>query len=500
MQRKALTVAVGAALVAMAGSASAAFTYTSTNTAVVNISGSSATNTQLKLYAQKVLCDATNQVTYSVDSNNFAIVCTPKAGAIGSLGSGKTNIAVVKDSSGGSGNGISPLINRTALPFVNVFAANVATCSGVSNCQTTAIPDLGLSDEEPALLVAAGAATGDVSKLNAYGLNVVTFGTPVTLGLWNALQAAQVASGKLPSSCTSSNTSEACTPSLTKAQIASIFSGNAVDWSEFGLTNTSGTGDNTIYVARRVGTSGTQTGSRVFFLNDPCAANVAQFVAGNSTDANNAPSACAGATASGTVYEASGSGNVETCLTNHQRNNRWAIGINSTEFPGVGSADQTADCTPGTTTCSATAKVNNDQYQRHIKIDGYAPTLFNVATGHYGDWVEASLNVYNGAALSTPAASLQNAMAAGFNDPVNVLPNLNSGFSLSNLLGTDSNGHYQAGIMAPAAAAIASGVYPATPATALDTNASPVNYFSHNVAGTPNTCQPAMTIFATGLN
>ena len=48
MQRKALTLAVAAALAGVAGSASAAYTYTAANTAVVNISGSSATNSQLK--------------------------------------------------------------------------------------------------------------------------------------------------------------------------------------------------------------------------------------------------------------------------------------------------------------------------------------------------------------------------------------------------------------------------------------------------------------------
>ena len=58
MQRKALTLAVAAALAGVAGSASAAYTYTAANTAVVNISGSSATNGQLKTWAQNVLCDS----------------------------------------------------------------------------------------------------------------------------------------------------------------------------------------------------------------------------------------------------------------------------------------------------------------------------------------------------------------------------------------------------------------------------------------------------------
>ena len=144
------------------------------------------------------------------------------------------------------------------------------------------MPDIGVSDEEPAVLVAAGAASGDIAKLDSAPLNVVTFGTPVTLDLYHALQAAQIASGSPASSCKGTpgsnnprdaqgySVSEACMPSLSKGQIASIFGGHASSWSDFGLTNPSG--DNAIYVARRVVTSGTQTGSRVFFLNDPCAA------------------------------------------------------------------------------------------------------------------------------------------------------------------------------------------------------------------------------------
>jgi hypothetical protein len=489
MQRNILSVAVAAALVTLAGSASAAFTYTAANTAVVNISGSSATNTQLKLFAQKVLCDSTNQVTLINDSNNFAVVCTPKSAM--SLGAGKTNIAVVKNSVGGSGQGITPEIARTTLPFLNVFSC-ATTCA-----TTAAIPDFGMSDEEPAVLVAAGAASGDVSKLTSAGVNVVTFGTPVTIGLRNALQTAQIASGALPSTCTAGSETEACMPSLTKAQITSIFSGNAVDWSEFGLTNPAG--DNAIYVARRVITSGTQTDARAFFLNDPCTTGAAQFVSGNNGETSTKADACNAASYGGAnYYEGSGSGNVETCLTNHARNNRWAIGINSTEFPGIGAADQTAEYAIAGGTATG-AKINNGDYQRHIKLDGYAPTLYNVAVGHYGNWVEATLNYNTAAGLSTPAASLKSSMDAGFNSPT-VLSVINSGFNTTALLtATDANA--VVGIMAPAAAAVADPTLtPSNPATKAGTKASPVNYFTRAALGTPNSCQPAVTTFATGLS
>lgn len=492
MQHKALTLAVAAALAGVAGSASAAFTYSAANTAVVNISGSSATNGQLKLWAQNVLCDSTNQVLLTNDSNNFAVVCTPKPGKI-TLSGGKTNIAVVKNSVGGSGQGITPEIAHSTLPFVNVFGAAGSTVN--------AVPDIGVSDEEPAVLVAAGAASGDIGKLNSVPLNVVTFGTPVTLGLYHALQDAQIASGKLASSCKGTpgtnnprdaqgySVSEACMPSLSKAQIASIFSGNAVDWSEFGLTNPAG--DNTIYVARRVVSSGTQTGARVFFLNDPCA-NVLKFVFGNDGQSATAADACNAATPAGNVYEGSGSGNVETCMTNHDRNHRWAISINSLEFPAVAN-DNSAEYTIGGGAATG-ASIANKDYQRHIKIDGMSPSSFNAAVNRYGNWVEATMNTSNVYALSADAAALQTAMVTGFNDPL-VLVGLNNGFNTTALWHAAGDTTLDAGIIAPAQSGA-----PAAVATVTDTHNSPIMYYTHSISGAPNTCQPAMTYWATGLS
>jgi len=485
MQHKILSLAVAAALAGVAGSASAAFTYTAADTAVVHISGSSATNNQLKQWAQNVLCDSTNQVTLADGKNDYAVVCTPKPGKV-SLSAGKTHIAVVKNSHGGSGNGITPLAAHSTLAFLDVFGAAVTD-------RVNAVPDIGVSDEEPALLVAAGAASGDVSKLSSLPLNVVTFGTPVTLGLYHALQDAQIASGKLASSCHTAGVysdSEACMPSLSKAQIASIFSGNAFDWSEFGLNNPAG--DNTIYIARRVGTSGTQTGSRVFFLNDPCAAGVVPFVAGNDFQSATAADACNAATPAGNVFEASGGGNVEACLTNHDRNGRWAIGINSTELPAV-SGDTTPEYAIGGGAATGNAIANKD-YQRHIKIDGMSPSTFNVATNRYSNWVEATMNTSNVYALSADAASLQAAMVSGFND-ASVLIGLNNGFNTTALWHAAGETSLDSGIIAPAQSGT-----PAANANVAATHAAPVMYYTHSITGAPNTCQPAMTYWATGLS
>lgn len=483
MQRKTLNLAVAAALLTLAGSASAAFTFNSGNTSVVNISGSSATNNQLKLFAQNVLCDSVNQTTINYDSNDYAVVCTPKSSVL-TLPSGKTNIAVVKNSVGGSGQGITPEIAHSTLTFLNPFTNTLST---------TAVPDIGMSDEEPALLVAAGAASGDVTKLTSSPLNVVTFGTPVTLGLRNALQTKEIAAGTLPSTCSAGNESMACMPSLSRGQIASIFTGQTVGWSEFGLTNPAG--DDNIYIAKRVITSGTQTGSRVFFLNDPCSGGVISFVNADIAESNTKADACNAASYSGArIFEASGSGNVETCVTNHDRNGRWAIGVNSTEYPGLPGADQTEAYTPAGG-ADLGSKINNGDHQRHIKIDGIAPITFNTAVNRYQNWVEATMNVSNVYTLSPDAAALQTLMVSDFNDP-SVLNTINAGFNTTALLHAAGDTGVDAGIVAPAPGLPAT---PATPASLANTKASPQMFYTHSISGAPATCQPAMAWWATGI-
>ncbi|MBI3433121.1 MAG: hypothetical protein HY018_13035 [Hydrogenophilales bacterium] len=500
MQRKALSVAIAAALSVAAGSASAALTYTSADTAVVNISGSSATNTQLKSWAANVLCSS-DAITLTNDTNNFAVVCTPNASAI-TLPAGKTHVAVIKNSQGGSGNGIGPIANQTTVSFMNVFGTPTAGVYPVVN----AIPDIGFSDEEPAVLIAAGATTGNASKVKANPLNVVTFGVPVTLSLRNALQQAQFGAG-----CVGSET-EACMPSLSKQQLSSIFAGTLTDWTQLGLPShvaADGTTDNNIYIARRVYSSGTQTGSRAFFLNDPCATSsgVQGFVAGDistgdptanqanypetvtQADACNNTSNFYTTTWGVRVFEGSGSGNVEACVSNHERNGRWAISINSLEFPAV-SSDTFENFAIGGG-ADQLSKLNNKDFQRHIRIDGYAPTTYNVATGHYGNWVEASLNVSSSVPLSASATALFNSMKTGFNSPA-VLSGLNNGFNTSALLQL-SDATAQAGILAPANSRTTA---PANPATKAATYATPVAYFTHN----SNTCQPPLQRWSTGTS
>jgi len=483
MKFNTLTLAVSGALVALSGSAFAYnFAdggYTAATTAAIYISGSSATNNQLKAWAKGVFCDSTKQVSYDdvgTDPNQFAVVCQPKTAFAGSFG--KTNVAIIKNSNGGSGNGISKLTG-TGLQFTNVFQANPVTGA----LTASRVADIGVSDEEPAILKKALAFTGAIpAGLVAAPLNVTTFGTPVTLGLRNALQDAQIASGALPASCFVGSETEACMPSLSKSQIASIFSGNLVGWGELGLTNPAG--DDNVYIARRVISSGTQTASRMQFLNDPCTDGVAGFVPGDNGEVNNKANACNAASYSGRVFEGSGGGNVETCLTNHDRNGRWAIGINSLELPSTTDTSDEYVIAGGAKTGN---KILTKDYQRHIKIDGIAPTAFNTATGRYTFWYEATMNT-----IGTPGGdvgALRTAMITGFNDPAVLIP-LNNTFNTTALLGKP------AGILAPSA----SGAPTATEASEASVAAQPLMYYTRSISGGPNSCQPAMSYYSTNIN
>ncbi|MGO9443354.1 MAG: hypothetical protein ACLPXB_01105 [Thiobacillaceae bacterium] len=510
MKRNIISAAVA---VACAGLASQALALaptdlSSSTTSLVRISGSSATNNQLVAFAQDVCQSGTLNYLTTSDSNQFALFCQ----ATSKIPVSKTNVVIIKNSNGGSGNGIGPIASGANFAFLDVFNAsfntscgtatpvaatteyidptnpgggtqialngyNKYTCALIDN--STATPDLGVSDEEPALLVQAGAVTGvtaaQLATLQSKPLNVVIFGTQVTLTLRNALQTAQIASGALPGSCTVGNESEECMPSLTKGQMSSIFTGNAVSWTEFGLNNSS---DNNIYIARRVISSGTQTGTRVFYLNDPCAPGMAQFLNANSAESITAATACSTATFGGaTVYAGSGAGNVETCLDNHDLGGRWAVGVLGLENPAVG---------------------DTTSHMRPIKIDGISPTSLNVALGRWDFWTEASLNY-----VGTPSGDvgvMLNTLATDFDDPV-VLRSVNSKFQSTNLLNTAAE-PWATGAMAPATQV---STVPVINTSSLQTNLAnvyqdPANYYTRSINGSPVNCQPAVTWFATGTN
>jgi ABC-type phosphate transport system substrate-binding protein len=492
MQTKLISAAVAALFVA-APAFAATPAFNTANTNEFYVSGASAQEGQLKQFMRRAC--TTGTLTLYRQANQFAYHCAVNTAVTGAVT--KANSVVYKSSVGGSGNGTEPVANNKTLAFMDVAtmpaigsggattAPAAGTCSNATTvaavapvgtdtiglpayqdviCNQTLVnktTEAGLSDVEPALFKGSVAGLDDaaIAKLGVAPINQLVFGVPVTTGLRDALQTAQVANGTLAAGCVGSET-EACMPSLTKSQITGIYTGTLSTWDQLGLTNAADP-YNAVWTARRVQTSGTQTSARVYFLNDPCVANMASFVedpAGPLATTNAAACSAADPIAAGytPTFQGSGSGNVVTCMNAHQTNNRWAVGVLSTEFV-AGSAGNTG--------------------YRFIKVDGSAPTLYNAANGNYQYVMEATLQKRVGATNPTAGDDLvmYDAMVAGFNSPA-VVAAIDTG--MVQLYG---NG----GILGVPGANL-----PDNPITTAGIVTNPVSAYTHSNSGSTNNCQP----------
>lgn len=327
----------------------------------VFVSGASAQDKALeRLFA--VQCNAGSLDEYMIagDTNQRMMFCTVSSSGVPGFPGGGQKVAFYKSSVGGSGNGVQPVANQTAVPFLNrttlsscsatvvpssggIPSYNLQTCNGST---TNRVPVAGISDVEPALF---GASTSDIAKLNVFSQNQVVWGVPITKALRDRLQTLQgLAVG---------SETEANMPSLSREQVAGLYSDFFLGWSD--LVNASGTpvaasgsALDPIYMCRRVPSSGTQASFDAMFLKNRCLSG--------------APTMPTAAANPGRVNEGSGTGNVVSCLGTHNAAGRYAIGLFSTENV-------------------------EDANWRFIKVDGVAPSLVNVAKGHYPFFSEQSI-------------------------------------------------------------------------------------------------------------
>ncbi len=380
--------------------------------------GASATdNTLEEVFLSTVggICDATlGGIDIWRASNQRVITCkvsndnTPGKG-FATRAAGGTNIAFHKESQGGSSNGVVPLIavaksQAHTLRWLNVSAVNLATCTSVSVAATANLAgytnhpscDLqltpvdtaasttfdvhgGISDTEPALS-SPKPGTSDIARLTSVPGIAIVFGVPVTKVLYRALQKAQFGNG---SACDGSDL-PTCVPSLTKTQVRAFYTQNVTDWNE--IKNSAGTGlsatagvtapaDTSVRICRRVASSGTQASFESYWLNQRCVSGVATFVEpdgdGSSIDDTTYVPSSFGA--GFLVNAAPSSGNVRTCMQAANTGNFWGIGVLSTEV--------TASNLSGA----------GDSF-RFVAIDGFAPTLANVANGDYDFFTENTIN------------------------------------------------------------------------------------------------------------
>lgn len=338
-------------------------------------------------------------------ANQRVITCTVTQASGGAgFPVGGVNVAFHKESAGGSSNGVNPLIDGAShsLQWLNVgeltsdctvtvvaATANLAGYTNHNNCSLTAgsvwnaadgvRPTGGISDNEPALSAPKPSTAAVAAAMDVTPVFDIVFGVPVTKALYKALQIAQfgdTAACDLNAAPGAYNISDTagCVPSLTRAQIAALYSQNVADWDSL-VRRADGTplsqipgvaapADTIPRICRRVETSGTQAGAEAYFLQQRCVNGGPSFAPPDDASSVTDTAYAASDFANSLVNAAPSSGNMRTCLQAANTLNYWGLGVLSTEV--------TASNLSGA----------GDAF-RFVGIDGYAPTLANVANGNY---------------------------------------------------------------------------------------------------------------------
>lgn len=382
------------------------------------------------------ICDSTFPVDIWRSTNQRVVTCVvtndnPVTAGRGfpTRAAGGLKVAFHKESAGGSSNGVVPLIAVSkglahSLRWLDVgslandctvtsVAATVsrlaytdhASCTLVTTPADTAASSTydvhgGISDNEPAL--AFPAPGKDAANLVSKAGVQIIFGLPVSTNLYRALQIAQFPAGSCtsdndPSPTVDSRDNPSCVPSLEKQQISALVSQQITSWND--LTNSAGvalpsvTGvtapaDTDVRICRRVASSGTQAAFEAYFLNQRCISNGQTFAVPDDASTVTDTTYSANQFATGSLVNAApSSGNVRTCLTsaaNAASGGYWAIGVSSTEL---------------TDAQAAAANL------RFIGINGYAPTLANVANGKYDFVTENTVNYIKAGKVGALAAT-----------------------------------------------------------------------------------------------
>ncbi len=420
-------------------------------------------------------------------------------------------LAIYK-SSGGSGEGVTPVSAGTPLRFIDLsklpttpscalgeparatpdFAAyrNHTGCNGEGR---PAVPRAGLSDVNPELV--AGATT----LLTVKAQNQIVWGLPLSKNFRNALQTIQgLVPSTVPHDDPSRDTEEAM-PSLARAQVAAIFAGAIKAWDEFydskgtpitqssllGLSaprdpDASGaspgayrpdrTTGSTVYICRRIASSGTQASYELHYLRARCEPTAPSFVTPDDGsdltlggDANHLVRVPRPA---GNVFAGLATGDVRECLDAHAQFNRWAIGILSTESVGN----------------------NGNRKFRFVKVDGAAPTLLNAYLGRWPHVTEQSMQwrrSFDGALTTTNEGGVLRFVATNLGLP-RVIAALNSGFI---------HPWGQGGYLAPATSGFPP---PSPPVTADALRLNPVGSLTRSL-GRLNNCGEPLVVRPTGL-
>jgi hypothetical protein len=244
---------------------------------IINIIGATAQTKGIAISLDDICASASvpaaSRVFYSLTDGTAAPVgkawkCQVPAGTTFSKLSGVTGPWIVRKNEGGSLNAITPMRNGSTQTQLNtnnctvtvVGSVGTGTCSGL----TARDGHIGFSDVSEKIFKAKGQLVTQTAG-NTYVPDIAVgqtqgFGIAVSPALYERLQIDQGVTG---------------IPNISKNQMATLMSTQFDPWGVLLPNGTAHPLSNTVTLARRSTTSGTQAAAEIYFLNNPCNAGTA---------------------------------------------------------------------------------------------------------------------------------------------------------------------------------------------------------------------------------
>jgi hypothetical protein len=335
------------------------------------------------------------------------------------------NVLIYNTGAGGSIKGVNPValatpVTRldltTCVPSVpavidSISGQNINVCPGTV---TTAVPDAGVSDVEPALLKDINLTINAATALTTRTLTATAL-TPAQLA-----NLVKVTALGQPMGIIVTSNATAGMLNLSKGQVKSLMDGNlnVYDWNQIDAAIPAGT--TSIVVCRRQQGSGTQASINAAIFGFPCST---AFATPATAVANNAPLGVSTPVPAGSyvVVENSSSGALAACMTAAQNGTmvnavgKQAIDVTSGALVALNAPNSVVlpagGYGIGLMGFDRPAKAG-ELYQ-FASINGAAPTLANATTGVYDIMVENTFT--RRAAITAGIAPLSGAQLDLFN-------------------------------------------------------------------------------------